>query len=133
MEIWEKALHLLVSRSDAVPDLGVTPGAHLSRAQAAALPVATASTQPERLPPQPTTSDLGARIGAAWKEILKLDSIDGKTNFFEAGGHSLLALRVISRVNDLVGTRIPVATLFQSPTLDGFIAAISETSHRSDY
>ncbi|MEQ1648928.1 MAG: condensation domain-containing protein [Hyphomicrobiaceae bacterium] len=134
--LWECALKALISGTDAKIDLGVLPGSHLTAAQAvpeapqsslsAAWPTTPQPASPIAVvPTQAALADLSGRIAQIWRDVLKVDEIDGATHFFEAGGHSLLALRMIARVNDLTGTRLPVATLFQSPTLAGFTASIA--------
>jgi thioesterase domain-containing protein len=38
-------------------------------------------------------------------------------DFFDLGGHSLLAVRLFSRIEEQFGRRLPLATLFRSPTV----------------
>jgi hypothetical protein len=47
-------------------------------------------------------------------------------NFFHMGGHSLLAMRVISRVRCAFQIELPLRALFESPTVAGFARAIQE-------
>lgn len=52
-----------------------------------------------------------------WEEILKRQPIGVEDNFFELGGHSLLAVELFVRVESKFGKKIPLATLFQAPTI----------------
>ena len=52
-----------------------------------------------------------------WRELLRVDHVGVDDNFFELGGHSLLAARLIARIEKELGHNIPVATLFQAPTI----------------
>ena len=47
-------------------------------------------------------------------------------NFFDLGGHSLSAIRVVSRVFEQHQLEIPLRSLFQSPTIAEMAAVISE-------
>jgi len=57
------------------------------------------------------------RIAALWAEVLDVDQVGIEDNFFDLGGHSLLLVRVHSRLGDLFGRKIPIITLFQYPTV----------------
>jgi acyl carrier protein len=62
-------------------------------------------------------------IAEIWSAVLNLDQVGVHDNFFDLGGHSLKATRVVSRVREVFRVELPVCALFQSPT----IAALSET------
>lgn len=57
-------------------------------------------------------------VAAIWKESLKLDSIDIFSNFFEIGGHSINAVRVMSKLEQRTGKKFPLSTLFEHPTIE---------------
>ena len=50
-------------------------------------------------------------------EVLSLDRVGLEDNFFALGGHSLMAMRLITRVRAVLGTDLAVRTLFESPTV----------------
>jgi amino acid adenylation domain-containing protein len=52
-----------------------------------------------------------------WEEVLGVRPISTNENFFELGGHSLLAVRVIARILNQFKQDLPLATLFQEPTI----------------
>jgi hypothetical protein len=54
-------------------------------------------------------------IAGIWREVLRTERIGAHDNFFDLGGHSLLSMRVISRVEKQTGQRIhPREILFQT-------------------
>ena len=57
-------------------------------------------------------------LAGIWSEVLRLDSVGIHDNFFELGGHSLLAVRVLTQIEKTFGKNLPLATLFQSPTIE---------------
>ena len=60
-----------------------------------------------------------------WAENLELEKIGIRDNYFEAGGDSLLATRLISRVGATFGLEVPIKTLFEHATVEAFAIALS--------
>ncbi|WP_226457785.1 non-ribosomal peptide synthetase, partial [Pseudomonas sp. AF03-9] len=63
-------------------------------------------------------------IAAIWAEILGAERVGLNDHFFEMGGHSLLAMQVISRLRNLLGREVPLRSLFEQPRLQGFVASV---------
>ncbi|MER8224369.1 amino acid adenylation domain-containing protein [Streptomyces sp. NPDC094143] len=78
---------------------------------------------------RPPLDPVEERIAAIWQEVLGIAPPAGADNFFEVGGNSLSATRIIARVNQAFGVRLPVRSLFVEPTLSGL--ARSVTAERS--
>jgi thioesterase domain-containing protein/acyl carrier protein len=53
-----------------------------------------------------------------WSEVLGIQSIGVSDNFFELGGHSLLAVQLFTQIESKFGIKLPLATLFQAPTIE---------------
>lgn len=53
-----------------------------------------------------------------WRRNFGRDDIGLKDNFFSLGGHSLLAARLGTEIGRELGCRLPLASLFQSPTVE---------------
>ena len=61
-----------------------------------------------------------------WGEVLKVNDIGLDENFFELGGHSLIAVQVMTRLEKQTGRRLPLATLFEYPTIRALAELIRE-------
>ncbi|MBH8576639.1 amino acid adenylation domain-containing protein [Nostocaceae cyanobacterium CENA369] len=82
-----------------------------------ALPILE-GTQPELTqtftPPRNQIEEL---LITTWTELFQIPQISIYDNFFALGGHSFLALKLISKINHKFQTNIPLSTLFHYPTV----------------
>jgi acyl carrier protein len=62
-------------------------------------------------------NDIESNLVEIWKETLSVEEIGVHDNFFEAGGDSLLATQLISRLNEIFNVELSLRALFQSPTI----------------
>ncbi|MCS0600877.1 amino acid adenylation domain-containing protein [Streptomyces sp. LP11] len=63
-------------------------------------------------------------IDAIWAEVLDLSELDIHANFFALGGHSLLATRIVSRLRTALSVDIPLALIFDNPTIHTMATAL---------
>lgn len=56
-------------------------------------------------------------LAKIWAEVLEVDQVGVHDNFFDLGGHSLTATRIISRVVQSFPTSLPIKVLFDAPTV----------------
>jgi len=70
--------------------------------------------------------EVEARLLEIWEELLGVEGLAPTRGFFELGGNSLLALRLVAQVNKRLGSRLQVATLFAGATVRHMAAAIRE-------
>jgi non-ribosomal peptide synthase protein (TIGR01720 family) len=96
------------------------------RVDEAALPALADDEDPEPLaagaiPPR-TADEL--RLARIWERALGLRSVDVRASFFELGGDSLLAIRVIDEATRALGREVPMAVLLQEPTIEAMAAAL---------
>ena len=73
----------------------------------------------------PPTSEIDRQVVDIWEAILDVHPIGIHDNFFDLGGHSLAATRIVSAVIKTFLVDIPLAILFNSPTVADMAAAIS--------
>ncbi|QXH44672.1 amino acid adenylation domain-containing protein [Pseudomonas xanthosomatis] len=70
---------------------------------------------------------LETRLAAIWADLLKVERVGRHDNFFEMGGHSLLAVSLIERMRK-AGLGADVRVLFAQPTLAALAAAVGSGS-----
>jgi len=64
-------------------------------------------------------NSLEVLIAKIWAELLELEQISVIDNFFEIGGHSILATRVVSRIYESFDVQLPIRHVFDNPTVRG--------------
>ncbi|MEM8499391.1 MAG: AMP-binding protein [Pseudomonadota bacterium] len=70
--------------------------------------------------------ELGLTIGNIWSELLPDAVISTDTDFFEAGGHSLLAMQMIAGVERALGFTVPLAVFMSNTRLADFAKVLFE-------
>ena len=82
-------------------------------------------TEPEDISPD-TLANLGPlrRLAGIWQQVLQVHRIGAHDNFFDLGGHSLMATQVISRIREAFDAEVPLIALFENPTIAGLAAVI---------
>ncbi|MBW8875033.1 MAG: non-ribosomal peptide synthase/polyketide synthase [Acidobacteria bacterium] len=70
-------------------------------------------------------NDFEALLAALWTEVLEVPEVGETDDFFALGGHSLMGIRLNSRVREVFGVDLGVRTLFREPTFNALAAAIS--------
>jgi thioesterase domain-containing protein len=60
-----------------------------------------------------------------WEEVLQMKGVGLTDDFFQIGGHSLMAVRLMAEVNSTCGLQLPLATIFRNPTVESLAAAIT--------
>ncbi len=61
-----------------------------------------------------------------WKEVLGLAEVGIRDSFFDVGGHSLLAVRLVAEIREITGRQIPVSAIFRAPTIEAFAPLLRE-------
>ncbi|MCP5047293.1 MAG: non-ribosomal peptide synthetase, partial [bacterium] len=98
---------------DALP---CTPSGKTDRKALSLLPVSSAPSgrNDKYSPPGDETEKTLALI---WQDVLGLEKIGLTDNFFQLGGHSLRAIRIVSRILKDLSTEIRVGAIFSNPTI----------------
>ncbi|MBU7585508.1 MAG: non-ribosomal peptide synthase/polyketide synthase [Nostoc sp. TH1S01] len=94
-----------------------------------ALPLTTHSKIDRRALPAPSSTSnsdsfvaprnhLELQLTQLWLKILKIDKVGVQDNFFDLGGHSLVALYLMAQIKQQFGKDISLATFLQNPTIE---------------
>ncbi|AUG07230.1 non-ribosomal peptide synthetase [Pseudomonas sp. S09G 359] len=59
-------------------------------------------------------------IAGVWQAVLGLTEVGLDDNFFQLGGHSLMATQVVMQLRQLQGVEVPLKLLFETPHLGAF-------------
>ncbi|MEY2932531.1 MAG: hypothetical protein RL033_3280, partial [Pseudomonadota bacterium] len=65
----------------------------------------------------PSRTPTEQRLLQIWKEVLSVEELGVEDDFFQIGGHSLRATRVVARVRAAFDLSLPLAYLFDHPTI----------------
>ncbi len=106
-----------------LPTLPLNPNGKVDRK---ALPKPEFEPADKSAPPATLAEIILARI---WREVLGLKQVSVHDNFFESGGHSLLAVQLIGRINKSFNLNLPIPVFFQNPTIRGLAAALDWENH----
>ena len=93
------------------------------------------------VPPEISLGPRGVRVGPRdileiqltqiWEEVLGVVPIGITDNYFELGGHSIIAVRLFQRIEEVTSRRLHLSLLFKAPTIAEFAAAMREDAGRT--
>jgi acyl-coenzyme A synthetase/AMP-(fatty) acid ligase len=107
--------YMIPSAFVTVEKLPLTPNGKIDRR---ALPVPEISMQSNQAVFEAPRTPMEKTIAAIWSEVLGVEQIGIYDNFFNLGGHSLIATRVVAKLRACdLALDIPVRTLFEQPTI----------------
>jgi polyketide synthase PksL len=70
---------------------------------------------------------LEREVAAAWHELIGLERLSVRDNFFDLGGDSLMATRLVSRLRERLGVELPLQQLLEQPTIEGMACLVVST------
>ncbi len=111
--------HMVPAAWSILPALPLTASGKLDRE---ALPAPEAvDEETAYLAPATAAEELLATLFA---EVLGVERVGTRDNFFKLGGHSLAATRLLARVYDALGVEVPLAAVFDTPTVEGLAGVV---------
>jgi amino acid adenylation domain-containing protein len=90
------------------------------------LPVPDLSGADAEIPYVAPSTATEERMAAIWADVLGIDRIGVDRSFFDLGGHSLTAMRIMSRVQESFGVRLPLTAVFEKPSIAQISALLDE-------
>jgi acyl carrier protein len=101
-------------------------------ASATAVTAGRSAKTPPPSPPtstaSPTAAELQRAITDIWCDVLHVEAVGPDENFFDVGGHSLLAVQVHQRVKAAAGRDFPITDLFRFSTVRALADHLAEAS-----
>jgi amino acid adenylation domain-containing protein len=76
-------------------------------------------------------NELESTLLSIWQSVLGVQNIGVRDNFFDVGGHSLTAARVLAEVEKTTGVELPLSALFRGSTVES-MARLCEQGKTSD-
>ncbi|WP_232512587.1 non-ribosomal peptide synthetase [Rhodococcus pyridinivorans] len=87
-----------------------------------ALPVPRIDIDADRFREPATESE--RIVAQVWAEVLGIERVGADDSFFDLGGNSLVATRVVARINEATGASLAIRELFEDPTVAGLAARV---------
>lgn len=98
-------------------DRGALPAPKPAKLVEGAAPIASPSTQ--------SGGDVTAQIAVIWRAILGVQNIAPNDNFFDIGGHSLLAVQAHREIREKMGATISITDIFRFPVLSALAERVA--------
>jgi surfactin family lipopeptide synthetase C len=101
--------------------LPLTPNGKLDRAALPEPEITRADIQSAFVAPR---NEIEHQLALIWEKVIGIKPIGVTDSFFDLGGHSLLAVRLFTEITHVFGRNLPLAAIFQHPTIEQIAALI---------
>ena len=71
------------------------------------------------------------QLAQIWEELLDIRPIGIRDSFFDLGGHSLLSVRMMDRIEQVIGKKLSLATLFSGATIENLAEVLLKQESES--
>ena len=103
----------------------LTPNGKIDRN---ALPAPDTSSLTQEISFVPPLDALEQQLAKIWSEVLNVHPVGVRDNFFDLGGHSLSAVRLMAKIQEQFGKNLPLVTLFQGATIEYLASLLQKHS-----
>ncbi|HZF40192.1 MAG TPA: amino acid adenylation domain-containing protein [Blastocatellia bacterium] len=114
--------YMLPSAFQMVAELPLTRSGKVDRAALPMLAIERLEPENDYVPPRNPIEEI---LVAIWSEALGVERVGIHDNFFDLGGHSIMATRLISRLRDAFDNDLPLRNLFEHPTVAELAEAVA--------
>ncbi|WP_261556809.1 type I polyketide synthase [Frankia tisae] len=85
-------------------------------------------------PYEPPADELESTVAEAWAQVLGLDRVGTRDDFFDLGGESLLAMQLVTRLRDELGVPLSIRSFLagESLTVEAMADRVRRTRRRDD-
>ena len=127
-------VHMVPSAVVVLDALPLTPNKKVDRnaLPKPAAPITPIETEPRKVvTPVGDNADVIAKISAIWSTILGVQNIAPSDNFFDIGGHSLLAVQAHREIRAQLGAKVSITDIFRFPVLSAIAEQVAKTGGAS--
>lgn len=71
-------------------------------------------------------SDVNVQLANLWRELLKTEEVTGDTDFFDAGGTSIVAVYLAAEIQERFGAEVDALDVVQHPRYADLAALLEE-------
>jgi amino acid adenylation domain-containing protein len=108
----------------AIVSLDVMPMTPNRKVNRGALPAPQTSGMRAEFTRLAPRDEVETKLVQIWREVLGVPDVGVTDHFFEIGGHSLMAVRVFARIEDVFDQNMPLTTIFEEDTIEHLAAAL---------
>jgi len=112
LSVWQSAFEFAFD----TPHKTLAEIPHLSPREVVSAAKPSETSQDHEDNPTPA-DDLEGKLAKVWEDLLGLEVVKPTDNFFDLGGHSLLTVRMLTRIDEIFGRRLSLADVYHAPTL----------------
>ncbi len=74
----------------------------------------------------PPTGERQRRLAEVWEDMLGIDGVGARDNFFDLGGTSLMGLQMVKRIQKVTGVAVSAVNLFEAPTVHAMATLVEQ-------
>jgi amino acid adenylation domain-containing protein len=115
--------HMVPTAFVTLEELPLSPNGKLDRK---ALPRVTSVSSDATRPAVAPRSDLERVVASVWSEVLGREVGDVELSFFDLGGHSLIATKIVARLAKIFRTTLTLRAFFEAPTVAALASVLTQ-------